>query len=159
MKSALKLLISIVICELAGAIGSIFTMPAIGGWYASLKKPDFNPPNWLFAPVWTILFLLMGISLFLVWQKRFSDKTGSHVRDADMAFGLQLLLNTWWSILFFGLKSPGIAFFEIIFLWLSIIITIIKFSKISKLAAWLLLPYILWVTFAGVLNYFLWMMN
>jgi tryptophan-rich sensory protein len=152
----LKLLTAILLSELAGVIGSMFTTPSIRGWYAGLAKPDFAPPNWIFGPVWTMLFVLMGIAAFLVWRK------GLNRRDVRTALGLfigQLILNTLWSIIFFGLHSPGGAFGEIIFLWLSILLTIIVFARISKPAAWLLVPYIVWVTFAAYLNFSIWMRN
>ena len=158
-KQILKLVISVGASLSAGVVGSIFTSPAIPGWYAAIKKPSFNPPNWVFAPVWTFLFVLMGISLFLAWRRGFKDKAGGRVKDADMAFVLQLILNAFWSVLFFGLGSPFLALIEIVFLWLAIVITIIKFSKISASAALLLLPYILWVSFAAYLNYSIWRLN
>ena len=143
MKSIIKLIISIIVCELAGIIGSFFTTPAVRTWYPTLSKPSFNPPSWLFAPVWTTLFLLMGIAMFLVWKK---DKRGLSI------FFVQLFFNMLWSIMFFGLKSPLLGFMVIIILWVLILITIIKFFKISKPAGWLLIPYILWVSFATILN-------
>jgi len=179
MKNAAKLIISILICELAGVFGSIFTTPAIKSWYFFLEKPFFSPPNWVFAPVWTVLFLLMGISLYLVWAKNWASKvpvdrperkswnpvsaklwTGSWKEENAVAiFVLQLVLNILWSVIFFGLKSPGLAFFEILMLWFAILYTIINFYRISKSASFLLLPYILWVTFAAVLNLAVWMLN
>lgn len=156
INNALKLIIAIAVSELAGIIGSIFTMPSIESWYADLAKPELAPPNWIFAPVWTTLFALMGIAAFLVWKK------GLDRRDVKIAIGIfigQLILNTFWSIIFFGLRSPGGAFIEIIFLWLTIFTTIIAFVKISKPAAWLLAPYMLWVSFAGYLNYMIWILN
>lgn len=150
MKNFIKLLISIIICQLAGGIGSIFTSKSVSTWYLTINKPSFTPPNWLFAPVWIGLFLLMGISLFLVWshlavalQKR---------RRALTIFFIQLFFNILWSVMFFGLKSPLLGFIVIIVLWILILLTIIKFFKISKLAGWLLIPYILWVSFATILN-------
>jgi tryptophan-rich sensory protein len=125
----------------------VFTTSSIPTWYASLIKPSFNPPNWIFGPVWTTLYLLMGISLYLVWIRGAKKN-----RTALIWFGSQLALNSIWSILFFGLKSPLSAFIEIIFLWITILITIIYFYKTSKPAAYLLIPYILWVSFAAVLN-------
>jgi benzodiazapine receptor len=151
-----KLLVSILICQGAGAVGSFFTSPVISSWYAGLEKPSFNPPNWIFAPVWTILFLLMGISLYLIWRRGLEDKKA---KIAVFIFAIQLILNVLWSFLFFGLQSPLYAFVEIIILWLAILITIINFSKISKLAAYLLLPYILWVSFASVLNFSILILN
>ena len=155
-KNLPKLLAAIVVSELAGGIGSIFTMKSIAGWYATLIKPEFSPPNWIFGPVWTTLYALMGIAAFLVWRKGFDRK------DVKIALGIflgQLVLNTLWSIIFFGLQSPAGAFAEIIFLWLTILATIIAFARISKPAAWLLVPYIFWVSFAAYLNYSIWILN
>jgi len=152
----LKLAASIVICLLAGFIGSIFTNRSITTWYASLKKPSFNPPDWLFGPVWTILFLLMGISLFLIWRKGLNYQL---VKIALIIFGAQLILNILWSFLFFTLRAPLAGFIEIVILWFAILLTILCFYKISQLAAILLIPYILWVSFASVLNFFLWRLN
>lgn len=151
-----KLIFSIAICQLAGFIGSIFTSPSIPTWYASLNKPVFNPPSWIFAPVWTTLFFLMGVSLYLVWEKGLKEKK---VKIALGFFSAQLLLNVLWSVIFFGLQQPLYAFIEIIILWTAILLTILKFYKISKPAAYLLMPYTLWVGFAAVLNYSLWMIN
>lgn len=156
MKDIIKLLISIVVCQAAGFIGSIFTTPNIPTWYATLRKPSFTPPNWLFAPVWTTLFLLMGISAYLVWRYGLSN---SRVRIALLIFIVQLIVNILWSLVFFGLKSPLAGFFVIIALWLLILLTIIHFSNISITAGILLIPYILWVSFASVLNFMLWRLN
>ena len=156
VKDIVKLVLSIIFCQAAGGIGSLFTAPAIPTWYASLKKPAFNPPNWLFSPVWITLFLLMGISLYLVWHKGFQTPG---VKFALVVFFIQLALNTLWSILFFGAKTPFFAFLEIILLWCAILLTILLFYKISRPAALLLTPYIAWVSFAAVLNYFLWRLN
>lgn len=156
MNNALKLIIAIVVSELAGIIGSIFTTSAITGWYSTIVRPEFAPPNWIFGPVWTTLFALMGISAFLIWKKGLENK------DVRIALGIflgQLVLNIFWSLIFFNLQSPGGAFIEIIFLWIAILATIILFSRISKPAAWLLVPYILWVSFAAVLNYSIWSIN
>ena len=155
-KNIVRLVVSILICEGAGWLGSFFTGSSIPNWYATLARPAFNPPNWIFAPVWTVLFLLMGVSLFLVWQKAVS---GAPVKAAMIIFFIQLALNILWSVLFFGLHNPLLAFVEIIFLWLAILASIIYFYKISLSAAWLLLPYILWVSFAAVLNFFIWRLN
>lgn len=143
----------IVLSEGAGVVGSLFTSPNIPTWYATLTRPPIAPPNWIFAPVWTILFLLMGVAAYLVWR------SGSRTQLALRIFGLQLALNVLWSILFFGLQSPGAAFIEIIFLWLSIVWTMYAFAKHSTFAAWLLSPHLAWVTFAGTLNYFIWTLN
>lgn len=150
-----KLILAVAVCQGAGLAGSLFTAPAIEGWYASLEKPSFNPPNWVFAPVWTMLFLLMGVSLYLVWSRQAESRgvMGKKKRTALLIFAVQLALNIFWSILFFGLQAPMYAFVEIIILWLAIFLTVVSFFRISKLAAYLLLPYILWVSFAVVLNY------
>lgn len=156
MNNVLKLTIAIIVSELAGIVGSVFTMPSIPNWYATLAKPALTPPSWVFGPVWTTLFVLMGIAAFLIWKKG-TDHKG--VKKALGIFAIQLILNTGWSIIFFGLHSAKSAFVEIIFLWLAILATIIAFSKISKPAAWLLVPYILWVSFAVYLNYAIWALN
>lgn len=151
LKNVYKLIISIVVCQIAGFIGSIFTSKSIQTWYAGLAKPALNPPDWIFAPIWTTLFLLMGISLYLVWVQQ--SKT------AIIIFFIQLILNVVWSILFFGLKNPLLAFIEIIILWISILITIIYFYHVSKTSSYLLIPYILWVSFAAYLNFMLYFLN
>ncbi len=156
INNTFKLVIAIFVSEFAGIIGSVFTMPSITGWYAGIVKPAINPPAWIFGPVWTTLFVFMGIAAFLVWKKGLERQD---VKIALSIFAGQLVLNTLWSIIFFGLHSPGGALIEIVFLWLAILATIIAFAKISKPAAWLLLPYILWVSFAGYLNYSLWILN
>jgi len=143
------LAVAIIACLLAGAIGSVFTIESISGWYASLNKPFFTPPNWLFGPAWTTLYLLMGISLYLVWEKSGKDKKA---KTAIIIFASQLALNILWSVIFFGLRLPFPAFVEIIALWLAIFFTIRAFYPISKKAAWLLVPYICWVSFAAALN-------
>lgn len=155
-KDLYKLAIAIAVSQLAGIIGAFFTTPAIPGWYAGLVKPELAPPNWVFAPVWTTLFVLMGIAAFLVWRKGLVQ---GDVKIALVIFLGQLVLNTLWSIIFFGLQNPGAAFIEIIFLWLAIFATIIAFAKISRIAACLLVPYIFWVSFAAYLNYSIWIFN
>ncbi|MBN2517805.1 MAG: tryptophan-rich sensory protein [Candidatus Altiarchaeota archaeon] len=156
LNKAGKLIVAILVSEMAGIIGSVFTTPAIPTWYATLEKPFFNPPSWVFAPVWTTLFVLMGIAAYLVWEKGFEKK---EVRKALSIFGVQLVLNTMWSILFFGAQSPLLAFIEIIILWFAILLTIVKFWRISKNAGLLLIPYIAWVSFASVLNLSIWLLN
>ncbi|MDD2785715.1 MAG: tryptophan-rich sensory protein [Patescibacteria group bacterium] len=151
-----KLISTILICELAGVIGAVFTTSSIGGWYSGLIKPDFSPPNWIFGPVWTTLYFLMGVAAYLIWNKGLNRKS---VKIALSFFIAQLILNIFWSIIFFGLHSPGGAMIEIVFLWLTILATIITFYKIFRPAAWLLVPYILWVSFAGYLNYSIWILN
>lgn len=180
MKNILKFIISIVSCQAAGLVGTIFTMPVIGSWYATLNKPGFTPSGSFIGAVWVVLFFLMGISLYLVWSKnwqvsssvvgpalpkawnRFSEKLWSgnwREENAIIIFALQLILNILWSVIFFGLKLPGLAFFELIALWFAILYTIVNFYRISKPASYLLLPYIAWVSFAGYLNFLLWRMN
>ncbi|MEO0111128.1 MAG: TspO/MBR family protein [candidate division WOR-3 bacterium] len=156
MGKILKLLLSILICQVAGILGSIFTTPAIPTWYLQLNKPPFTPPNWLFARAWTTLFLLMGISLYLVWNQGWENK---QVKKAILIFAIQLILNILWSFIFFTLKSLLFAFIEIIILWIAILLTIINFQKVSKPSAYLLLPYLLWVSFASVLNFSLLTLN
>lgn len=151
-----KLVVSIIIAEAIGIIGSFFTTPSIPIWYEFLIKPSFNPPSWIFAPVWTTLFLLMGIAAYFVWIQGWENKD---VKIALTVYGTQLALNLLWSILFFGLQSPFSGFLEIILLWIAIALTIITFYKISKKAAYLMIPYILWVSFAAILNFTIWQLN
>ena len=151
-----KLIASILICQLAGLIGSIFTFESIPTWYASLEKPFFTPPGWLFGPVWITLYTLMGISLYLVWQKGFR-KRGNKI--ALYVFAAQLALNAMWSVAFFGLRSTFYGLVTIVPLWIAIAATIILFYKISKKAGWLLVPYILWVSIATALNFYIWQLN
>ena len=155
----MKLAPSILVCLAAGIVGSAFTMPAIAGWYATLAKPAFSPPNWLFGPAWTVLYILMGASLYLVWSKNSTLKEAKWKSIAIKAFALQLILNVAWSVLFFGLHSPALGFVGIVALWVSIAATMHIFRKIDRKAFWLLVPYILWVSFAAALNFSVWMMN
>lgn len=152
----IKLVISIVVCQGAGVIGSVFTTRAIPTWYAALQKPAFTPPNWLFAPAWGTLYLLMGIAAFLVWRVGLENK---QVKTALYFFLIQLVLNTMWSVVFFGMQSPLYGVIVIIILWVAILLTILKFARISAVAAWLLVPYILWVSFASALNISVWLLN
>jgi len=156
VKDIIKLVVSVVVCLAAGAIGSVFTRSAIPTWYATLVKPPFNPPNWLFAPVWTLLYILMGVSAFLVWRKGLENR---QVRAALIIFLVQLILNTLWSVVFFGLESPLYGLIVIVILWAAILITVIMFFRISRLASILLWPYLAWVSFAAILNGSIWMLN
>jgi len=156
VKNSSKLIVAIAVCQLAGIVGSFFTTPAISGWYDGLVRPVLNPPSWIFGPVWITLYLLMGIALYLIWQQGLNRK---EVKVAMVVFGIQLVLNALWSIVFFGLQNPGLAFVDILLLWISILLSIILFYKISKPASYLLIPYILWVSFAGYLNYAIWTLN
>jgi tryptophan-rich sensory protein len=151
-----RLIISIAICQLAGLFGAIFSYPSIPTWYTVLQKPIFIPPSWVFTPVWILLYLLMGIALYLVWDKGLESEA---VRAGLLVFGVQLILNVLWSILFFGFKVPLYAFVEIVILWGAILATILKFNRVSRLAAWLLAPYVVWVTFAAFLNFSIYWLN
>lgn len=147
--SGIRLVGSVSLCLSAGVVGSLFTIPAISGWYQFLNRPILAPPNWIFAPVWTILYILMGISLYLAWSHR-----------ARLTwFWVQLGLNANWSLAFFGLRSPKLGLLNIVVLWLSIILAIKDFRRKSVFAAWLLVPYLMWVSFATYLNWAIWRLN
>jgi translocator protein len=147
---------SVVICEAAGILGSIFTTPKIATWYQTLMLPGFAPPSWVFGPVWITLYFLMGVGLFLVLRE---GQSGVPVRLAVYIFAVQLALNVLWSFLFFGLESPLLGLVGIIILWSTILLTIREFYRISKPAAYLLIPYIVWVSVAAALNYAIWILN
>jgi benzodiazapine receptor len=149
-----KLIGSILLCQLAGVLGSIFTTPAIAGWYVMLQKPWFTPPNYLFGPVWISLYTLMGTALYLVWQKGLTKD-----RLAMGIFAVQLGLNALWSFLFFGLRSPLLGLAGIIPLWIFIALNIWAFWRIDRRAGYLLVPYICWVSIATALNYFVFVLN
>jgi tryptophan-rich sensory protein len=153
----MKLFVSIAITLLVGAIAGYFTTSGVNGWYAVANKPSFNPPNWVFAPVWTALYIMMGIALYLVWSKEGIDKDVK--QTALVLFAVQLGLNFAWSFIFFYAQQPGWAFVDIVFMWLAILLTIFWFGKISPLSAWLLVPYISWVSFASLLNFYIWKLN
>lgn len=150
MSKPLKFITSILVCEAVGLLATPFTISSIKTWYSTLNKPSFSPPNWVFGPVWTILYFMMGVSVYLIWIKEMKNKK---VKVALIYFSIQLFLNFLWSILFFGLHSPVLALIEIIILWLMIFLTALKFYKISKPAFYLLIPYLLWVNFATILNF------
>lgn len=156
MNNAAKLIISIVIPVAIGATAGFFTATGVDSWYQTINKPTWNPPNWIFAPVWTTLYVMMGIALFLVWK---SDTSESLKKTAITLFGIQLVLNFFWSFIFFNQHQPGWALVEIIVMWASILLTIFSFANVSKTAAWLLVPYISWVSFATILNYTIWQLN
>ena len=155
-KYILTLAGALLIPQIIGLLGSLFTSATIPTWYATLTRPELAPPNWVFGPVWTVLFILMGIASFLIFQKGYERRD---VRIALSFYGAQLILNLLWSILFFGARNPGLAFAEIVVLWLVLFLTIRKFWPLSKTSAYLLVPYILWVSFAGYLNYSIWILN
>lgn len=137
-----KLIFSIGVCLGAGVLGSFFTVSSIATWYQTLNKPFFSPPNWIFGPVWTILYILMGISLYVIWTKK----------KVPSVFWIQLILNALWSIIFFGMGNFALALVDIVVLWIAIVLTIKVFYKINKLAGQLLVPYLAWVSFASILN-------
>lgn len=151
-----KLVIAILICEIVGIASGLLSQAEMNNWFATIKKPIWNPPSYLFAPVWTTLYLLMGIALWLVWKSTFIERQKN---NAIKLFALQLFLNFWWSIFFFRFHSPYLAFLDIVLMAITILLTIFKFSRISKTASWLLVPYFLWVCFAAVLNYSIWLLN
>jgi translocator protein len=152
MRQGLVLLGFVAVCLAAGALGGAVTAPAIPGWYAGLVKPSFNPPNWLFAPVWTALYLLMAIAAWLVWRR-------GNARTPLMLFALQLVLNSIWSLLFFGLHRVDLALLDIVLLLGTIVATAVAFRPRSAVAALLLAPYLAWVSFATVLNFAIWRLN
>ena len=155
MNKIIKLLALVLVCEGVGFLGTIFTLPAITTWYLTLHKASFNPPSFLFGPVWTALYFIMAVALFLVLQKKLKKQRNFLI----ILFSVQLILNFLWSVIFFGLHLPMLAFLEIIFLWISIALLIIDFWKYSKSAAILLIPYLAWVSFASVLNLFVVLLN
>jgi tryptophan-rich sensory protein len=145
----IKFVAAVGVCLLAGVVGGLFTSPAIPGWYAALNKPAFTPPNWVFAPAWTTLYVLMGLAAFLVWDKGWRRPV---VKPALGVFAAQLVLNVLWSILFFGARSPAAGLVDIVALWLAIGASIVLFRRVSAAAAVLMVPYLAWVTFATALN-------
>ena len=149
------LIVLLVLCFTAAGIGSAVTTPQIDGWYANLAKPSWNPPNWIFAPVWTMLYLAMAVAAWLVWKQ--DGIAGAKLPLA--LFGVQLALNTLWSCLFFGLENPGFAFAEVLLLWVAIAVTMVTFWFRSKVAGLLFVPYLAWVTFAAFLNFTIWRLN
>jgi len=151
----LGVIVSVLIAQMAGIIGSFFTFSSVQSWYAFLEKPFFAPPNWLFAPAWITLYVLMGIAAFLVWRKRYT----AGAKLALWLYGVQLALNALWSVIFFGMRNPGLAFVEIVVLWVLILVVTLKFFKVEKTAGWLFVPYLLWVTFAAILNFVVWRLN
>jgi len=156
MKNWIKLVIALIIPQLVAASGAYFTVTGTGSWYQTLDKPSWNPPSWVFGPVWTTLYLLMGIAMFLVWR---SDAPNKLKRRATILWGVQLFFNFLWSFLFFGREQIFGALLEIVALWVLILLTIFAFARVNKLAAWLLVPYISWVSFAAILNYTIWDLN
>jgi len=157
MNKIVKIIIALIICLAVGYSASTVTRPSVESWYPTLVKPVFNPPNWIFMPMWTLLYILMAVAAGLVWDK-IKEQT-EEVKKALLFFIIQLTLNAIWSYLFFGLKNPLLALIEIALLWLMIYETYLKFIKINKIAAYLLIPYMAWVAFAAVLNASIWWLN
>jgi tryptophan-rich sensory protein len=147
MKTVARVILAIVVCELVGVAGSLFTTPAIDSWYAFLAKPAFSPPSWLFAPAWTLLYALMGVAIALVWPR------------LSKLFVLQLLVNGLWSFLFFGLHNPLLGLIDIVVLWILILVLLLGYWRINKTSFWLFVPYFLWVSFATALNFSVWRLN
>jgi tryptophan-rich sensory protein len=150
----MKLIISLILPQLSGFIGSYFTINAIPTWYAHLNKPSFSPPNWLFGPVWLTLYLMMGIAVYLNWIKN-TKQAKFNVR----LFFIHLFFNLIWTPVFFGLKDTLFALYIIIMIWIFIVVMIINFRKVNKVSSILLIPYLFWVSFATLLNYFIWKLN
>lgn len=149
-RSIAGLIVSIAICFCATIVGVVARPDA---WYAALNKPSFNPPSWVFGPVWTTLYLMMAVAAWGVWR------FGNERKAALVAFGIQLALNAAWSPLFFGMHRPDLAFIDLVALWFAIVATIVLFLRQVTWAGWLLAPYLAWVTFAGVLNFSIWQLN
>ncbi len=155
-----KLILSLAVCFFAAALGSAFTMSQIATWYAKLNKPSFSPPNWIFGPVWTILYILMAIALYFVWTKKSKNKSIVLIRrNGILYFLIQLTCNSLWSIVFFGLHAPLVAFIVIIALWVFIFLTMRNFFVVTKTAGQLLTPYLAWVSFAAILNFSVVLLN
>ncbi len=155
VKQAIGLMVFVAICFAAGALGAAATTSAISGWYTEIAKPSWNPPNWIFGPVWSTLYLMMAIAGWLVWRR----KNISNVKLSLGLFVVQLVLNSLWSVVFFGMQQMGPAFGEILLLWTAIVLRCLNFWRISKPATALLLPYLAWVSFAAFLNFAIWRLN
>jgi translocator protein len=154
-ESWLSLLPFVVVCLAVAGIGALFTNSSVKTWYPQLHRPEWTPPNWIFGPVWTTLYLMMAFSAWLIWR----GSSWSAARFALLLFAIQLVLNMLWSAVFFGMRRIGPAFAEILLLWMMIIATTVAFYSLSLLAAWLLIPYIAWVGLASYLNFRIWQMN
>lgn len=151
----LALGVSIAVCFAAAGIGSMFTDPEIGGWYARIVKPSWTPPNWVFGPVWSTLYLMMAVAAWLVWR----EEGFAGAKLPLSLFAVQLVLNTLWSIFFFGMHRIGLALADIALLWSAILLTMLAFWRVTPWAGLLMLPYLLWVSYASALNYSIWRMN
>jgi tryptophan-rich sensory protein len=156
ISSVWKFTIAILFCEGIGISSGLLARTNNNVWFENLIKPSFNPPSYLFGPVWTVLYLLMGISLALIWKHK---ATGRSKRKAYLVFAIQLFLNFWWSLLFFYFQSSFLALIDIVLMVVFILLTLFRFSSFSKTASWLLVPYLLWVSFATLLNFSIWYLN
>ena len=156
-KSSLVLIAFILVCLAAGGIGGIATAENVSGWYRTIEKPSWNPPGWLFGPVWTSLYLMMAIAAWLVWKDQ--NSLPPRKRTALILFGIQLALNSLWSFVFFEWHQLGWSLVEILVLWIAIVATLLSFFRIRKAAGWLLVPYLAWVSFASFLTYTIWTLN
>jgi translocator protein len=154
-RQTLALVLLLALTFAAAAVGGLFTSTSVGGWYQQLERPEWRPPDWIFGPVWTTLYAMMAVAAWLVWRRG----RWTHARVPLALWLLQLLLNVGWSALFFGIREPGLAFYEIILLWLAIAATTASFWRWSKIGALIMIPYLAWVTFAAMLNYTIWQMN
>ena len=154
MNNTLRLIISILLPQVTGALGALVTISSVGSWYQTINKPSFTPPSWVFGPAWTTLYLLMGIALFLIWKSNHPLK-----KQALWLFGIQLFLNGIWSPAFFGLESPILGLVIIVPLWIMIVVCIKVFFQVNKTASYLMVPYLLWVSFATALNASIWYLN
>ncbi len=150
-RSVISLIVAVALPLIVGGVGGIATSSSVTTWYPSLNKPSFNPPGWIFGPVWTTLYVMMGVASWRVWRKG--------ERQALSWYGIQLALNLLWSVLFFGLRQPGAALVEIVVLWAAILVTAVKFARVDTLAGVLMVPYQLWVSFAAILNGAIWWLN
>ena len=149
----MQLTVCIAVCMAAGLVGSLWTTPALRPWYASLTKPVWTPPNWLFGPVWTVLYFMMALAGWIVWRK-------IGLASAPMyLFFIQLGFNCAWSGIFFRLRSPGAGFAEIVLLWFAILATLVDFWRTAPAAGWLFVPYLIWVSYALALNFSIWRLN
>lgn len=154
MPNYLKLIISLALPQLLGGLGAFFTLSSVNSWFVTLVKPSWNPPSWLFGPVWTLLYVLMGIACYLIWKSKDPQKN-----PLLKLYAVQLILNALWSPAFFGMRSPLLGLLVIIPLWIAIVLCVIRFKKISPLASGLMVPYLLWVTFATALNTSIFVLN
>jgi len=156
MRKPIRLIVAVLLPVLVGAVSGLFTASSVKTWFVTLNKPSFNPPSYVFAPVWTTLYIMMGVAFYLVWVS-VTDKAQQH--KAMTVYFIQLFLNFCWSFIFFYKQRPDLALIDIVFLWISIVATLVLFYRISKPAGWLLVPYLLWVSFASALNYAIWQLN